>query len=519
MPASPAAASPVVFISYSHDSDAHRERVLGLSERLRDDGYETRLDRYVNGSPLNGWPRWMMDGLDAATHVLVNCTETYYRRFRGHEAPHVGKGVDWEGALITNEIYQAKSKTVKFVPVLFESADQGFIPEPLQTATQYLLNSESRYGELKDFLDGVAGIEPRPVGERKRRKRQQGTPLTFAEAGRVATSSHESGGPARAESDGDGSQRDDRDSSASAGPPQTGSLVPPYAAQRLAIPHNLPFASIADLFKGRDGVLALLDERFKAEPGKAAAVVTLAGRQAIHGLGGVGKTRLAVEYAWRRAEEYSAVLFVTADSESTLQTQLAGLVRVLKLPEADVTEQPVQVEAVLNWLEQRAGWLLILDNVDTEDAARAVEELLPRLHSGRVLITSRLSSWSGAVQAIPLDVLDVESAKEFLLARTGAPRDAESLSAAQDLAEELGRLALALEQAAAYVKKMRLSLSEYLQRWRAHEAAVQEWYDGRLMKYPRSLAKTWQITLEKLATEAVELLNVMAWFAPEESRT
>ena len=123
------------------------------------------------------------------------------------------------------------------------------------------------------------------------------------------------------------------------------------------------------------------------------------------------------------------------------------------------------------------------------------------------------------MQAIPLDVLDVESAKEFLLARTGAPRDAESLSAAQDLAEELGRLALALEQAAAYVKKMRLSLSEYLQRWRAHEAAVQEWYDGRLMKYPRSLAKTWQITLEQLATEAVELLNVMAWFAPEESRT
>ncbi|HEV2842354.1 MAG TPA: SEFIR domain-containing protein [Chthoniobacterales bacterium] len=73
-----------VFISYSHDSDAHRERVLALSERLRADGIETLLDQYVNGLPPQGWPRWMLDQLDAADSVLVVCTETYYRRFRGH---------------------------------------------------------------------------------------------------------------------------------------------------------------------------------------------------------------------------------------------------------------------------------------------------------------------------------------------------------------------------------------------------------------------------------------------------
>src|ERR1035441_1337680 len=75
-----------VFISYSHDSDAHRERVLGLSERLRADGIESILDQYVNGSPQQGWPRWMLDQLDAADAVLVVCTETYYRRFRGHRS-------------------------------------------------------------------------------------------------------------------------------------------------------------------------------------------------------------------------------------------------------------------------------------------------------------------------------------------------------------------------------------------------------------------------------------------------
>ena len=85
---------PRVFLSYSHDSDAHRERVLALSEPLRQDGIDTILDQYVNGTPPEGWPRWMLNGLDAADRVLVICTPTYYRRFRGHEAPDKGKGVE-----------------------------------------------------------------------------------------------------------------------------------------------------------------------------------------------------------------------------------------------------------------------------------------------------------------------------------------------------------------------------------------------------------------------------------------
>ena len=100
-------AAPAVFISYSHDSAEHRQRVLELSEHLRADGIETLLDQYVNGSPSEGWPRWMLDQLDAAQYVLVVCTETYYRHFRGHEVPGKGKGVDWEGALITKSFMTA----------------------------------------------------------------------------------------------------------------------------------------------------------------------------------------------------------------------------------------------------------------------------------------------------------------------------------------------------------------------------------------------------------------------------
>ncbi len=170
-----------VFISYSHDSDAHREKVLALSERLREDGIETILDQYVNGSPSGGWPRWMLDQLDAADSVIVVCTETYYRRFRGHEEPGEGKGVDWEGALITQEIYDSRSRTLKFVPVFLGTDNEDWIPEPLRSLNRYALTSESAYQSLYDFLLGQAGVEPRPVGAIKTKPRRKGTLLTFEE--------------------------------------------------------------------------------------------------------------------------------------------------------------------------------------------------------------------------------------------------------------------------------------------------------------------------------------------------
>ncbi|MGH8614532.1 MAG: SEFIR domain-containing protein, partial [Gammaproteobacteria bacterium] len=170
-----------VFISYSHDSDAHRDKVLALSERLRDDGIETILDQYVNGSPPGGWPRWMLDQLDAADSVIVVCTETYYRRFRGHEKPGKGRGVDWESALITQEIYDSRSRTLKFVPVFLSAAVEDWIPEPLRSGTHYLLTSESGYQELYDFLLAQAGVEPGPVGALKTKSRRKGSALTFDE--------------------------------------------------------------------------------------------------------------------------------------------------------------------------------------------------------------------------------------------------------------------------------------------------------------------------------------------------
>jgi hypothetical protein len=179
--------APRVFLSYSHDSDAHRERVLALSERLRHDGIDIILDQYTNGSPAEGWPRWMLDRLDESDRVLLICTPTYYRRFRGHAGPGKGKGVDWEGAIITQAIYDARSRVTRFIPVLFNAADATQIPEPLRSQSHYCLTTEAAYQSLYDALLDQAGVEPGELGSILGRERElEALDGTWADSSRTA---------------------------------------------------------------------------------------------------------------------------------------------------------------------------------------------------------------------------------------------------------------------------------------------------------------------------------------------
>ena len=148
-------------------------------------------------------------------------------------------------------------------------------------------------------------------------------------------------------------------------------------------PFNVPFASIGELFMGREPFMARLRESFR----HANTPVAI---RAVHGMGGIGKTRAAVEYAHRHRGDYSAVLFVGAADPAALETNLAALTGVLRLPEDAVPEHDRRLAAVLRWLETHRDWLLILDNVDTPEALEAAAALWPRLEKGHVLLTSRL---------------------------------------------------------------------------------------------------------------------------------
>ncbi|HUS10783.1 MAG TPA: SEFIR domain-containing protein [Pyrinomonadaceae bacterium] len=161
----------MIFISYSHDTDAHKGRVLALAQRLRGDGFEVQIDQFVKGTPAQGWPRWMLDELEDARFVLVVCSETYNRRFRGHEGRGRGKGTDFEGAIILQVFYDDQEDSGKFIPVIFTADAAEFIPKPLKRHTYYYIGhdqDDAGYGALVGFLSGQSGTVAAPVGTQLR---------------------------------------------------------------------------------------------------------------------------------------------------------------------------------------------------------------------------------------------------------------------------------------------------------------------------------------------------------------
>jgi tetratricopeptide (TPR) repeat protein len=274
-------------------------------------------------------------------------------------------------------------------------------------------------------------------------------------------------------------------------------------------PNNLPL-SLGSLFKGRGPFIEHLRKEFE----KAAS-----GHKALYGLGGIGKTQLAVEYAWHYENDYNALLFVRADTPADLEVNLAALcgALVLDLPEKTVSEQEVRLIATLKWLAEHPGWLLIVDNVDSSATVNAAEKWLLQLNSGHVLVTTRVNEWPQQVECLGLDVLQPDDAQDFLLERTDGHRPPQPSDAtdALALAHDLGYLALALVQAGAYIEANNVTIQEYRTNWAANEENVRGWFNEKRMGYPSSVAVTWQTSFDQLNPPAQTLLNRLAWFSAE----
>lgn len=153
-----------VLVSYSQDTAAHKERCRELADRLRSDGVEAWIDQYVPAPP-EGWPRWMQQQIAGARFVLLVCTPTFRRRFEGTETPGVGKGATWEGLISTQVLYDNGARNEKFVPVLFENANEQVVPDVLRPFTRYML--PDGYDALFRHLTDQPAIVPPPVGPRK----------------------------------------------------------------------------------------------------------------------------------------------------------------------------------------------------------------------------------------------------------------------------------------------------------------------------------------------------------------
>jgi len=156
--------TPTVFISYSHDSAEHADRILDFANQLVQDGIDVVLDQYES-SPPEGWPRWMDKHIRSADFVLMVCTETYFRRVMGDEKPGAGLGVKWEGNLIYQHIYNAGTTDTRFISVLFEHGQVEHIPTPLQGATYYHIDTSDGYEECYRRMTNQPRIKKPELGK------------------------------------------------------------------------------------------------------------------------------------------------------------------------------------------------------------------------------------------------------------------------------------------------------------------------------------------------------------------
>jgi hypothetical protein len=186
----------------------------------------------------------------------------------------------------------------------------------------------------------------------------------------------------------------------------------------------------------------------------AAVTQASVGRAAVQGMGGVGKTSLAVEYAHRFRGLYAGVCWCPGETRTGLLGALAGLAVTLSAATTEEADVEKAAKAALRRLaEQRATWLLVYDNVSAPDQ---IADFLPSA-GARVLITSRFSDWSELADEVALGVLPLEEGIALLQSRTGRS----DAGGAQKLAEALGRLPLALDHAAAYCKRTQMQFGDY----------------------------------------------------------
>ena len=146
---------PRIFISYSHDSDSHRASVLALANHLRQDGLNCTIDQYINGFPPEGWQRWMETQIEQADFVLVVCTPLYLKRYRGLDDDG-GRGVTFEGVVISQTLYDAYHRNTKFVPVLPDEGDFEDVPLPLKGFSAFRVDQD--YEGLYRYLTKQAVV-------------------------------------------------------------------------------------------------------------------------------------------------------------------------------------------------------------------------------------------------------------------------------------------------------------------------------------------------------------------------
>jgi tetratricopeptide (TPR) repeat protein len=258
-------------------------------------------------------------------------------------------------------------------------------------------------------------------------------------------------------------------------------------------------------FTGREEELAWVAQTLTGPGARCAALLA--------GTGGVGKSAVAAEYAYRQkaAGTFAVIWWVEAQTHDARARSFLNLAQELGLVAEDEDRKAEKArERVLAWLGRHGGWLLIYDNAERPED---LQDWLPEAGGGRVLITARRQSWSQDAEVRHVEAWRIEQAADFLLKRTKQ----DDRATAEQLAQRLGGLALACEQAAGFMNRERRSLRWYLDTFDAEFARRIE-AEAPEGAHP-SLGVTVRLGLIAAARHAplaADLARVLAWLAPDD---
>jgi tetratricopeptide (TPR) repeat protein/transcriptional regulator with XRE-family HTH domain len=276
-------------------------------------------------------------------------------------------------------------------------------------------------------------------------------------------------------------------------------------------------------FTGREEVL----ESLHLQLGRTQAVA-LTQSSALCGLGGVGKTQIALEYAYRHALDYSAVFWIGAETAESIIASLLRVASVLQVPERDQQDQQRVLAAVGHWLTMHHDWLVIWDNLESFDV---LARFVPPTRQGAVLITTRCQALGTLARGIDLEPMAEEEGVLLLLRRAkilepeATLEDVQHLAvanshlhaAAHQLVTELGRLPLALDQAGAYIEETGCGLDGYVQRYRQKRQLLLD-RRGLSRDHPESVVATLRLACQRVSEQqpaALELLRCCAFLSAE----
>jgi tetratricopeptide (TPR) repeat protein len=290
------------------------------------------------------------------------------------------------------------------------------------------------------------------------------------------------------------------------------------SAPRAALPAiwNVPYPR-NPFFLGRDEELSRV--RHHLQEGQTTA---LAQPQAISGLGGIGKTQLALEYAYRYHSDYQMVLWARAESAEAVISSYIALAQLLRLPEREAREQDITVQAVKSWLQTHRGWLLILDNADE---LALLPDFLPPSLGGHLLLTTRAAVTGRLAHRLEIETLVPAYGALLLLRRAGLIAADSQLSQATQqerelavqISEALGGLPLALDQAGAYLEETGTDLADYWHLYQQHRSELLQQRGGLVADHPAPVAATWSLSFQRVEERnaaAAELLRLCAFLEP-----